>query len=56
MIRDAYLDAWPGDHREEFEAAYRVAAFARILSWERIGEPEPLARNVEWFLENIVSS
>jgi hypothetical protein len=55
-LRDAYLDAWPDDRRAEFEAAYAVAAFARILSWERIGIAEPLERNIEWFQENIVNS
>lgn len=56
LYRDAYLDAWPAAHRDEFDAAFAVAAFARILSWQRIGETEPLERNVEWFREHILHS
>jgi hypothetical protein len=52
-LRAAYLEPWGRDLEGELEAARRVGAFARLLQWERIGDPEPLARNLEWFLENI---
>jgi hypothetical protein len=62
-LREAYLEAWPRDTHAQFDAAYRVAAFTRILSWKRIADAtrdpksyESLERNVEWFLENVASS
>jgi hypothetical protein len=55
-LRKAYLEPWGRDLDDELDAALQVAAFARLLQWERIGETDALARNLEWFLENIAAS
>lgn len=62
-LRDAYLEPWGREYRDELDAAYRVGAFTRILSWQRIADAtndpksrEMVEKNVEWFLENIASS
>ena len=59
-MRDTYLEVWGGDAREEFAAAQRVGAFARLLTWERILEltgaeeaREGLTRNIEMLLEDL---
>jgi hypothetical protein len=52
-IRATYLDCWEGDVEDELERVLPVAAFARLLQWERIGEAEPLQLNLETFLETI---
>lgn len=54
-VRAAYLDAW-GAEGDELDRVLPVAAFARALQWERIGDPEGMERNLEWFLTNIASS
>lgn len=54
-IRHAYLAAWEGDVEDELDRVLPVAAFARLLQWERIGEAEAMERNLEWFLTNIAS-
>ena len=59
-MRDAYLEPWGDDARAEFDVAQRVAAFARLLTWQRILEStgaeearEALTRNVEMLLEDL---
>jgi hypothetical protein len=54
-VRDAYLEAWDGDE-EELDRVLPVAAFARMLQWERIGDTESADRHLEWFLAHIASS
>lgn len=54
-IRAAYLDAWGADE-EELERVLPVAAFARLLQWERISDTEPLQRHLEAFLETVVGA
>jgi Phosphotransferase enzyme family len=50
-LRAAYLEPWGRGLDDELDAALQVAAFARLLQWERIGEPEAVARNLEAFIE-----
>jgi aminoglycoside/choline kinase family phosphotransferase len=54
-VRAAYLEAWDADD-EELDRVLPVAAFARMVQWERIGDTESADRHLEWFLENIASS
>lgn len=55
-LRAAYLEPWGRGLDDELDAALAVAAFARILQWERIGEIEPLERNLRTFLETVVAA
>jgi Phosphotransferase enzyme family len=62
-LRDVYLSAWPRETHAEFSAARTVAAFTRILSWQRIASfsdaPEvqrALRLNFEWFVEHVVDA
>jgi hypothetical protein len=55
-LRAAYLEPWGNGLDEELEAALQVAAFARLLQWERIGEAEPLERNLRMLLETVVDA
>lgn len=57
VIRDAYLAAWPRESHAQFEPAFQVAAFTRILSWQRIAPGDwAVEANIEWFLEHVVNS
>lgn len=57
-IRRAYLDAWDGDVGDELDRVLAVAAFARVLQWQRVGGDDHLGvhRNLEMFLSLIASS
>jgi phosphotransferase family enzyme len=55
-LRAAYLEPWGSDLDDELDAALQVAGFARLLQWERIGDDEPLQRNLRMFLENVVAA
>jgi hypothetical protein len=55
-IRAAYLDGWGSDAEDELERVLPVAAFARLLQWERIGEVEAMERNLGIFLETVVGT
>ena len=55
-LRAAYLEPWGNGLGEELDAALQVAAFARLLQWERIGDTEPLRRNLRMFLETVVDA
>ena len=55
-LRAAYLEPWGKGLDEELDAALQVAAFARMLQWERIGDTEPLERNLRTFLETVVAA
>jgi hypothetical protein len=56
-LRDAYLEVWGREYGDELDAALQVAAFTRILSWQRIDPTSPsLEANIEWFLEHVASS
>jgi hypothetical protein len=56
QLRAAYLEPWGSGLEEELDAARQVAAFARLLQWERIGETEPLERNLRMLLETVVEA
>ena len=56
VLRDAYLEPWGTGLDDELDAALQVAAFARLLQWERIGEPDALERNLERFVETVVAA
>jgi hypothetical protein len=56
LLRAAYLEPWGSGLDEELDAALQVAAFARLLQWERIGDREPLERNLRMFLETVVGA
>jgi hypothetical protein len=56
VLRDAYLEPWGTCLDDELDAALQVAAFARLLQWERIGEPEAVERNLERFVETVVAA
>lgn len=53
--RAAYLEAWEADD-DELDRVLPVAAFARVLQWERIDVDEGVQRNLEAFLSLIASS
>jgi hypothetical protein len=55
-LRAAYLEPWGTGLDDELDAALEVAAFARLLQWERIGDTEPLERNLRFFLETVVDA
>jgi Phosphotransferase enzyme family len=55
-LRAAYLEPWGSGLVEELDAALQVAAFARLLQWERIGDTEPLERNLRMFVETVVAA
>ena len=55
-LRSAYLEPWATGLDEELDAALEVAAFARLLQWDRIGDTEPLERNLRMFLETVVDA
>lgn len=55
-VRAAYLDAWDGHVGDELARVLPVAAFARVLQWQRIGVDEGVTRNLEAFLSLIASS
>jgi hypothetical protein len=55
-LRAAYLEPWGTGLDEELDAALDIAAFARLLQWERIGDTEPLERNLRFFLETVVDA
>jgi hypothetical protein len=56
QLRAAYLEPWGSGLDDELDAALQVAAFARLLQWERIGDTEPLQRNLRMFLETVVAA
>jgi hypothetical protein len=55
-VRAAYLDAWEGEVGDELARTLPVAAFARVLQWDRIGHAEGTQRNLEMFLETIAGT
>lgn len=55
-VRAAYLDAWDGETADELDRVLPVAALARLLQWERIGDPGAGERHLEWFLTAIARS
>jgi hypothetical protein len=55
-VRSIYLSCWDGDVRDELERVLPVAAFARMLQWDAIGDAEGVETHLEWFLEHVASS
>jgi len=55
-VRAVYLDAWEGDVEDELDRVLPVAAFARVLQWQAIGDADGVERNLEEHLSRVASS